>query len=69
MADPIDELIKEIAGKHGIAVGRDDPIMILQRKMPGCSQTAPKRSKRRWNGTRKSSRRCPRLEQRCQGKG
>jgi prophage DNA circulation protein len=30
MADPIDELIKEIAAKHGIAVGRDDPIMILQ---------------------------------------
>ena len=27
MADPIDELIKEIAGKHGIAVGRDDPII------------------------------------------
>ena len=24
------ELIKEIAAKHGIAVGRDDPIMILQ---------------------------------------
>ena len=30
MDDPVDELIKEIAGKHGIAVGRDDPIMILQ---------------------------------------
>ena len=30
MADPIDELIKEIAGKHGVAVSRDDPIMILQ---------------------------------------
>jgi hypothetical protein len=30
MADAIDELIKEIAGKHGIALGRDDPIMILQ---------------------------------------
>ena len=30
MADPVDELIKEIAAKHGIAVGRDDPIMILQ---------------------------------------
>jgi hypothetical protein len=30
MADPVDELIKEIAGKHGVAVGRDDPIMILQ---------------------------------------
>ena len=29
MVDPIDELIKEIAGKHGVAVGRDDPIMIL----------------------------------------
>jgi hypothetical protein len=25
-----DELTKEIAGKHGVAVGRDDPIMILQ---------------------------------------
>jgi flagellar biogenesis protein FliO len=30
MADKIEELIKEIAVKHGIAVGRDDPIMILQ---------------------------------------
>jgi cell division septum initiation protein DivIVA len=30
MADIVDELIKEIAGKHGIAVGRDDPILILQ---------------------------------------
>jgi cell division septum initiation protein DivIVA len=30
MADAVDELIKEIAGKHGVAVGRDDPIMILQ---------------------------------------
>jgi cell division septum initiation protein DivIVA len=30
MADPIDELIKEIAGKHGVAVGRGDPIMVLQ---------------------------------------
>jgi multidrug efflux pump subunit AcrA (membrane-fusion protein) len=26
----LDELIKEIAAKHGIAVGRDDPILILQ---------------------------------------
>jgi hypothetical protein len=26
----LDELIKEIAVKHGIAVGRDDPIVILQ---------------------------------------
>jgi hypothetical protein len=30
MADRIEEIIKEIAVKHGIAVGRDDPIMILQ---------------------------------------
>ena len=30
MADPVDELIKEIAGRHGVAVSRDDPIMILQ---------------------------------------
>jgi hypothetical protein len=30
MADPVDELIKEIAGKHSVAVGRDDPIIILQ---------------------------------------
>lgn len=30
MADPIDELIKEIAAKHGVAVSSDDPIMILQ---------------------------------------
>lgn len=27
--DRIGELVKEIAHKHGIAVGRDDPIMIL----------------------------------------
>jgi hypothetical protein len=30
MADPVDELIKEIAAKHGVAVSRDDPIMMLQ---------------------------------------
>jgi hypothetical protein len=30
MSDQIEELIKEIAGKHGIAVGRDDPILILR---------------------------------------
>jgi hypothetical protein len=28
--DKIEEIIKEIAAKHGIAVGRDDPILILQ---------------------------------------
>lgn len=30
MSKEVEELIKEIAVKHGIAVGRDDPIMILQ---------------------------------------
>ena len=30
MADQVEELIKEIAAKHGIAVSRDDPILILQ---------------------------------------
>ena len=30
MSDQIEELIKEIAAKHGIAVSRDDPILILQ---------------------------------------
>jgi hypothetical protein len=30
MTDKIEETIKEIAVKHGIAVGRDDPILILQ---------------------------------------
>jgi hypothetical protein len=30
MSDKIEAIIKEIAAKHGIAVGRDDPIMILQ---------------------------------------
>jgi Transcriptional activator TraM len=30
MNEEIDELIKEIAVKHNIAVGRDDPIIILQ---------------------------------------
>ena len=29
MADKIEDLIKEIAVRHGVAVGRDDPIMIL----------------------------------------
>ncbi|MDD2162223.1 conjugal transfer protein TraM [Pseudomonas sp. MIL19] len=29
MSDPVDELIKEIAVKHNIAVSRDDPIMVL----------------------------------------
>lgn len=28
--DKIEDLIREIAAKHGIAVGRDDPILILQ---------------------------------------
>ena len=30
MGDQIEELIKEIAAKHGIAVSRDDPILVLQ---------------------------------------
>jgi hypothetical protein len=30
MADAVEELIKEIASKHSIAVSRDDPILILQ---------------------------------------
>lgn len=30
MADQVEELIKEIAVKHGIAVSRDDPILVLQ---------------------------------------
>jgi len=30
MGDAVEDLIKEIAVKHGIAVGRDDPILILQ---------------------------------------
>jgi hypothetical protein len=30
MADQIEELIKEIAVKHSIAVSRDDPILVLQ---------------------------------------
>jgi cell division septum initiation protein DivIVA len=30
MADQVEELIREIAAKHGIAVSRDDPILILQ---------------------------------------
>jgi hypothetical protein len=29
MSTPVEELIREIATTHGIAVGRDDPIMIL----------------------------------------
>lgn len=30
MGDRVEELIREIAAKHGIAVSRDDPILILQ---------------------------------------
>lgn len=30
MADQIEDLIREIAMKHGIAVARDDPILVLQ---------------------------------------
>jgi L-lactate utilization protein LutC len=30
MSDKIEELIREIAAKHGIAVARDDPILVLQ---------------------------------------
>ena len=30
MNDALENLIKEIAAKHGVAVGRDDPILILQ---------------------------------------
>jgi hypothetical protein len=30
MSDQIEEVIKEIALKHGIAVSRDDPILVLQ---------------------------------------
>lgn len=29
-ADPVAELLAEIAAKHGVAVSRDDPILILQ---------------------------------------
>ena len=30
MADPIEDLIQEIARKHGVAIDRDDPILVLQ---------------------------------------
>ena len=30
MGDKLEELIKEIATKHGIVVSRDDPILVLQ---------------------------------------
>jgi len=30
MSDKVEELIKEIAVKHGIAMSRDDPIFVLQ---------------------------------------
>ena len=30
MTDQVEELIREIAAKHGIAVSRDDPILVLQ---------------------------------------
>jgi hypothetical protein len=31
--DSVDDIIKEIAVKHGIALGRDDPIMVLHTMM------------------------------------
>ena len=30
MADPIEDLIREIASKHGLAINRDDPILVMQ---------------------------------------
>lgn len=30
MSDQLEDLIKEIAAKHGIVVSRDDPILVLQ---------------------------------------
>jgi hypothetical protein len=30
MSDPVDDLIGEVARKHGMAIGRDDPILVLQ---------------------------------------
>ena len=30
MPDPVEELIKDIAATHGIALSRDDPILVLQ---------------------------------------
>ena len=30
MGDQTEELLREIAAKHGIAVARDDPILVLQ---------------------------------------
>ena len=30
MADRVDDLIGEVARKHGMAIGRDDPILVLQ---------------------------------------
>ena len=30
MTDPVEELIKDIAATHGIALSRDDPILVLQ---------------------------------------
>ena len=30
MPDRVDELIGEVACKHGMAIGRDDPILVLQ---------------------------------------
>ena len=30
MSDRVDDLIGEVAHKHGVAIGRDDPILVLQ---------------------------------------
>jgi len=30
MSDRVDDLIGEVARKHGVAIGRDDPILVLQ---------------------------------------
>ena len=53
MVDPIDELIKEIAGKHGVAVGRDDPIMILQTVNTRLLQDSPKAQQAMLEGYKK----------------
>lgn len=42
MTDRVDELIKEIAVKHGVAVGRNDPLLVLHTMIDHIMEDAAK---------------------------
>ena len=54
MGDRIEELIKEIAVKHGIAVSRDDPILVLHTINNRLLQDSSKAQQIQLTSTRKS---------------